>query len=378
MLKIMRACLLMLLGCRLLMGSLPAWGGTTSATEPTLTLSGDPGGPTLVIQGVLDPDIMHTILVAFHQRYPAMTLRYIDVSGRPNRSATGTARGFTPDLTMSSAMPWQYLRANNGHAMSLGEHTLPDDWPVASRWRNELVGLTAEPLVIVYRREYAQRFGVPRDHATLLQQLRQHRQALDGRVVTYDPACSDTGFTYLAEDARQSVQIWSLVAALGAAHAELTDSTGAMLEGLLSGRYLVGYNLIGSYAMRLARHHPELVVQVPEDYALIMQRLALIPRNAPHPDHARRFLHFLTSHEGQKLLAQKTALGTLRPADKPGNDMNVADHAAHFIRPGPGLLALVDPLKRSSLLARWQQSFNPSPRNDQRSRKTLCKDPASP
>ncbi|RKQ96382.1 iron(III) transport system substrate-binding protein [Kushneria sinocarnis] len=348
------------------------------AVEPALTLAGHADGPSLVVQGVLDPDIMQTLLSAFHRRHPTMTIRYIDVSGRPNRVPDKSLQDFQPDLVLSSAMPWQYLHANNGNAMSLGAQTLPTDWPDASRWRNELVGLTAEPLVIVYRREYARRFGIPRSHTALLRQLRQHRDALQGRVVTYDPARSDTGFTYLAEDARQSPQIWSLVAALGEAHTSLTDSTSDMLEGLISGRYLIGYNLIGSYASRAARRHSELKVQRPADYALVMQRLALIPTGAPHPGNARLLLQFLTGRKGQQLIARQTPLGALHPAVATTGDMHTTAGITRFIRPGPGLLALVDPLKRRSLLARWQQAFDADSRTDSGSDPTTSEDSTAP
>ena len=36
---------------------------------------------------------------------------------------------------------------------------------------------------------------------------------------------------------------------------------------------------------------------IPDDYALVMQRLALIPKRAPHPETARRFLDYLLSRQ---------------------------------------------------------------------------------
>ncbi|HET8800442.1 MAG TPA: substrate-binding domain-containing protein [Marinobacter sp.] len=53
------------------------------------------------------------------------------------------------------------------------------------------------------------------------------------------------------------------------------------------------------------RNHPDLIVQIPQDYALVMMRMAFIHRNAPHPVAAKVFMNFLLSYAGQKILAPR-------------------------------------------------------------------------
>ncbi|ARS51591.1 ABC transporter substrate-binding protein [Kushneria konosiri] len=342
----------------LLAGAPAATGATTlwTASPDHLHFQGK-GHERLDIQGVAEADIVRPILEAFHRHYPQITLNYRDASRGEHQTSASIPRDV--DLLMSSAMAQQYRLANAGLAQPLGEGVVNPLWPQDARWRDELIALTREPLVMVYRRELADSIPPPTDHASLLALLNRHRDALTGRVVTYDPARSPTGFMGVAQDVARSAEAWTLFEAMGEADTSLVDSTAAMLQGLIEGRYLIGYNLLGSYARRAIQHHPELVMQVPDDYALALQRLALIPRTAPHPDTARRFLAFITSSEGQSVMANRTPLGSpLAPHER----TDQAETSLEPIRLTPGLLALIDPLKRQALLHRWQTIFD----NDRR------------
>lgn len=312
------------------------------------------GSEMLNIQGVVEADILRPVLEAFHQRYPQITLDYRDASRGDRRQPDKVPRDV--DLLMSSAMAQQYRLANAGLAQPLGDGVINPAWPRNARWRDELIGLTHEPLVMVYRRELANMGPPPVDHASLLTFLNRHRPALTERIVTYNPAQSPTGFMAVAQDVARSPEAWTLFEAMGKTDAILQDSTAAMLKGLIEGRYLIGYNLIGSYARRAVRDHPELVLQVPGDYALALQRLALIPKTAPHPDTAKHFLAFITSNEGRQIMATRTPLGSpLLPHEHAAQ----VNKSLEPIQLTPGLLSLIDPLKRETLLHRWQTIFVP-------------------
>ncbi|WP_457807784.1 ABC transporter substrate-binding protein [Kushneria sp. EE4] len=309
----------------------------------------------LNIQGVVETDILRPVLEAFHRRYPQITLDYRDASRGDRRDPALVPADV--DLLMSSAMAQQYQLANAGLALPLGNGVINPDWPQDARWRDELVGLTLEPLVMVYRRELADIAPPPVDHASLLALLNGKHTALKGRVATYDPARSPTGFMAVARDITRSQEAWTLFEAMGAMDTRLLDATADMLEGLIEGRYLIGYNLIGSYARRAVEAHPELVLQVPTDYALALQRLALIPKTAPHPETARRFLAFITSSEGQQIMTSQTPLGSPLLTHE---NTDRGETSLEPIQLTPGLLALIDPLKHEALLDRWQTIFAPN------------------
>lgn len=338
----------------------PFWVATASAD--TLRFESDSTeARSLVIYGVLDPPQMRPLLEDFLRRNPDVSVAYHNLQTLELHARVLQERD-TPvaDVVMSPAMPWQYQLANEGLSQTL-DTPAADAWPSWARWRNELFGVTFEPIVMVYRRDLADRMTVPHSHAELLERLTREGDPLRGRVVTYDPRLSGAGYTYAIEDARISARYWDLVEALGRSNAALETTTSAMLEGLSEGRYWIGYNLIGSYVQDYVESHPELAMVVPRDYALVLQRLVMILRNAPHPETATRFVDYLLDESSQRLLAERTPLGAVHPAlEGEGTASQLRARLGDAIRPvriGPGLLATLDTLKRQTLLKQWQQAF---------------------
>ncbi|WP_242458060.1 ABC transporter substrate-binding protein [Halomonas sp. YLGW01] len=343
----------------LLLGTVPI-----AVAEETLRFPGTatPTQPLerLTIHGALDIPQIRPLLEDFHRRFPFVSLTYLNLTTLELNQRFLAAKTPSADVLISSAMPWQYRLANDGHAQPLASARAAD-WPAWARWRQELFAVTFEPIVMVYRRELAERFGAPQSHAELLELLEQHGQALRGRVVTYDPASSGAGYSYAVEEARLSPRYWELVAALGAADTVLEKTTSAMLEGLEEGEYWLGYNLLGSYARDVVAANPALTLVIPSDYALVTQRLALIPRRARHRATAQRFVDYLLGERGQRVLAEHTALGAVHPAlTGPGTANALKARLGDALRPirlSPALLATLDDLKRQALLARWQREF---------------------
>ncbi|RTR00222.1 ABC transporter substrate-binding protein [Halomonas nitroreducens] len=326
---------------------------------PAAPVAGQATGQ-LVIHGALDLVHIRPLLERFHRQHPGIELTYRNLGTLPLYERF-LATPDEVDVLISSAMPWQYRLANDGHAQPLGSAAAAA-WPDWARWRQELFAFTFEPVVMVVRRELIERFGRPQSHADLLALLQRHGTALAGRVVTYDPSRSGAGYTYAIEESRLSPRYWDLVAAFGQTRAQLVDTTGEMLAGLAEGRYWLGYNLLGSYARRVVAQDPALEMVIPDDYALVTQRLALMPRQAPHPRSARRFLDFLIGLEGQRVIAEQTALGAVHPElEGQGTADRLRATHGEALRPlalGPGLLATLDDLKRQALLARWRREFS--------------------
>jgi iron(III) transport system substrate-binding protein len=315
----------------------------------------------LDISGALDTPLIAPVLEDFHRLNPDIALTYRNLTTlEVYRTFIDGNEAPQADVVMSSAMPWQYQLANNGYARPL-ELANAERWPTWARWRQELFGITFEPVVIVYRKGLAERYGEINSHVDLLTLLEREREALRGRVVTYDPARSGAGYTYAVEEARLSPRYWELVAALGGVEADLKDTTQEMLDGLAEGRYLIGYNLLGSYAQGFVEDHPELEIVIPSDYALVMQRLAFLPRSADNPEAARRFFDYLLSEHGQRVISEQTPLGAVHPAlEGPGSASALRTQLGEALRPirlSPGLLATLDKLKREALLARWNREF---------------------
>lgn len=313
----------------------------------------------LVVEAALDRQVIAPLLEAFKRAYPDIALEYNDRSTLEVDRLVREARP-APDVVISSAMPWQLARINEGLAQPLLSEEARQ-WPAWAKWRNEVFGFTFEPIVTVYRLDLARHMIPPTTHADLHTILTTQQELLRGRVTTYSPGRSGVGYTLFQQDARYSPRFWDLVAAMGAAEVSLEATTQAMLDGLSEGKYWVGYNLLGSYAMHWAQEHSELIVQVPQDYALVMMRMAFVHRDAPHPNAAKAFVSFLLGVEGQRILAGSTPLFSVLPeVIGPYTAQRLRDQVGERLYPIPinaSLLAFVDPLRRDAFMSRWQREI---------------------
>lgn len=309
----------------------------------------------LVIEAALDREVVTPLLNAFSSAHPDVALTFHDRSTLEVDTLIETAEP-APDVVISSAMPWQMDRVNQHYARRL-DTPQARQWPSWAKWRNEVFGFTFEPIVMAYRLDLPRHMSPPATHADLHTLLTEKQRILDGKITTYSPAQSGVGYTLFQQDARYTPRFWDLVNALGDVNVKLEANTREMLQGLSAGRYWLGYNLLGSYAMVWAQQHPEVIVQVPQDYALVMMRMAFIHRDAPHPRAAETFLDFLLSHEGQRVLAGQTPLFSIRPdVTGPYTAQRLRDQVGDQLYPIPlnaSLLAFVDPQQRRAFMARW-------------------------
>lgn len=315
----------------------------------------------LVINAALDQSVIQPLLDKFMATHPDIEIEYHD----QNTQATDQSVSRQPvvaDVIISAAMAQQMGRVNQGYARRLNSPQV-QQWPQWAKWRNEVFGFTFEPIVMAYRLDLAQHMLPPTSHADLLKLLNDHRDILQHRVVTYTPQDSDLGYALYQQDARYSGRFWSLIQAMGRVQASTASETPDMLKGLSSGRYWLGYNLLGSYAMAWALEHPEVIVQVPQDYSLVVMRMAFIHKEAPHPQAAERFINFLLSFEGQHILAGETPLFSIHPDVKgPYTAQRLKDQVGPRLYPinmNASLLALLDRQRHQYFMQRWQQSFWP-------------------
>ncbi|QPL45865.1 ABC transporter substrate-binding protein [Halomonas sp. A40-4] len=320
----------------------------------------------LVVEAALDRQVVAPLLAAFEQAHPAIELIYRDRSTLEVNDLIATAEP-PPDVVISSAMPWQMNRVNQGYAQQL-DSAQASEWPDWAKWRNELFGFTFEPIVMAYRLDLARHILPPQTHADLHTLLSEQREVLQGKVTTYSPSESGIGYTLFQQDARYTDRFWDLVTVLGDADAELEANTRSMLEGLTEGRYWLGYNLLGSYAMVWAQENPEVIVQVPQDYALVMMRTGFIHRDAPNLRAAQAFMNFLLSRDGQRVLAAQTPLFSVRPdVVGPYTAQRLRDQVGDRLYPitlNASVLAFVDALRRDAFMARWQREFSRYQRGD--------------
>ena len=306
----------------------------------------------LTIYGNADRAELVGVVAAFHRLYPGIAVRYAELGSLDiyrRLVAETRARQPSADLVWSSAMALQVKLINDGFAQGYASPEKPA-LPPQAVWKNMGYGVTAEPIGIVYNRRLIPDAQMPRSHAALETLLRTRRALFTGRVTTFDPARSNVGYLYLAQDMAITRDSRALLRAIAATRPVLQANTGPMLAAVAAGKQAIAYNVIGSYALEQAKHDARLGVVLPSDYTIVTSRIAFITRDARAPAAAKLFLDLLLSRRGQILLAARS-LWPVR-TDVPARRLPAAQ--ARPIRVGPQLLVQLDRITRQRFLRDWR------------------------
>jgi iron(III) transport system substrate-binding protein len=326
-------------------------------------LSGDAAARTVVVYSALDEAIAVPLIKAFQAANPDLALDYrelqtIEIYDRVIKETD--AGGKTADVAISSAMDLQVKLANDGYARAINPASaaaLPK-WAI---WRDTAFALTFEPAAIVYNKQAFKDRAPPKTHGELTQFLKSAGDDFYGKIGTYDIERAGVGFLFLARDQEHYRDIWDLVKAMGAQGVKLYSNSSAILERVADGRFALGYNILGSYAEAWAQTAPDLGIILPSDYTVVMSRIGLVPEAAAAPDLGERFLDYLMSEDGQRVMAREVHLPAIHPNVR-GDDTIGAMQAAlgTQLRPvpvSPGLLVYLDQVKRARLIQHWNEAL---------------------
>ena len=119
------------------------------------------------------------------------------------------------------------------------------------------------------------------------------------RVATYDIARAGVGFLFATQDLLLANQFWRLTIALGETTARLFATSAEVLDAIERDEALIGYNVLGSYALARQQAGAPIGIVLPRDYTLWMSRVVVIPRAAAEPVAAKLFVDYLLSPRGQ-------------------------------------------------------------------------------
>jgi iron(III) transport system substrate-binding protein len=318
---------------------------------------------TLVVYSSLDLPLARPMIDGFQTINPGVAVRYEELLTGDiyDRIVKETDAGkATADVAFSSAMDLQVKLANDGYAQ-VSSLPMSGRWPRWANWRDTAYALTFEPAVFVYHKPSFASAAPPATREQLVAYLRRQGDAMHGKIATYDIERSGVGFMFLSRDQEQFPDIWSTVRAFGAAGIKLYSTSSAILERVADGRFVLGYNILGSYAAEWASHHPDVGIVLPKDYTIVMSRIGLVPTAAADADIGRKYLEYFMSVEGQTVLARKLHIAAVNP-DVTGENTASGLQATMGaqLRPvpvSPGLLVYLDQVKRERLIARWNEAL---------------------
>ncbi|PWC35579.1 extracellular solute-binding protein [Azospirillum sp. TSO22-1] len=332
--------------------------GAGLATEATFYPAPRAEAARLRVHAATDQPAMDALIRDFQDANPDVAIDYLDMNTAELYAGIVSPKGGPlPDLAISSAVDLQTKLVNDGYAQrhrSPATASLPD-W---ANWRDEAFGFTQEPAVIVYNRALVPEAEVPRSRDELIRLLHDRPERYRGRLTTYDVASSGIGYLFATQDSVASSQFWQLTDSLGDLGVKLACCTPDMMDLIERGEALIGYNLLGSYARARQAAGSPLGIVLPSDYTLVMSRVALIPRTAPQPALAGRFIDHLLSERGQSVIAAGPTFYAVSPlAQGPMSTERLTTDLggpAQRIVVGPALLVFLDDLKRGRFVKQWQ------------------------
>ena len=310
------------------------------------------GDMPFLLRSTTDIDILGPVIARFAERNPELTVTYEQwgsnaLFDRSRDECRGG--GAVADAVFSSAvqqMVWLVNAACATPYRSLATEALPE----TRRWRDELWGVTMEPAVIVYNTRLLAGDEVPRSRFALLDALRAEPDRYRGRIATYDIAESGLGFLFAYADSLEATTFGSMLEAFARVGAVATCCSAEIIGGVAEGRYLIAYNVLGSYVATAAGD--EVGTILPEDYTLVLSRGYMIPKGADRAEASGRLLEFLLTPEAQGMLA---AAGLV--ADMAAPETGLAPSARRSIPLTPALLVALDRNRRAQLLTRWSDAF---------------------
>lgn len=317
----------------------------------------------VVVYSTTDAKLVTPVIKDFEALYPGVKVEYGDMNSTEvyNRFVSeSAANAASADALWSSSMDLQIKLAADGLAMpykSPESGALPD-W---AKFKDTVYATTFEPIAIVYNKRLVPADEVPKTHADFVKLLNTKAEKYQRKVTTYDAEKSGVGFMLVNQDAKLDPKFWDIVKAMGARQVNLQSSTGTMMERIASGENLIGYNILGSYALTRAKKDPSIGVQYTSDYNLVLSRLVFVSKNAKHPNAGKLWVDYLLSKRGQTMLAEQADLYSVR-TDITGKDSGTGltkelGNAVKPIAVSADLLAGLDQTKRLEFMKQWQSSL---------------------
>jgi len=268
----------------------------------------------VVVYSALDTKAAQPLIKDFNALYPDIKVEYNDMNSTElyNRFIAEVASGQgSADVIWSSAMDLQVKLVDEGKALL---YKSPEGAKIPSwaNYKDQAWGTTYEPAVFIYNKRLVTGDEIPQDHAAFAKLITSKVDKYKGKVTTYDIEKSGVGFMFVVQDTKYFPGMQDLEKGFGASSYRVYGSTGNMLEKVSSGEHLLGYNVLGSYALVRAKKDPNLGVVLPKDYTLVLSRVMFIGKQAKNPNAGKVFADYILSQRGQKMIGSDVELFAVR------------------------------------------------------------------
>ena len=324
------------------------------------TIAGAKKEGKVVIYSALDTKAAQPLIKDFSALYPDVKVEYNDMNSTEmyNRFIAEVASGQgSADVMWSSAMDLQVKLVDEGQALAYKspEAAKLPGWSV---YKNQAYGTTYEPAVFIYNKRLVTADEVPADHAAFAKLINTKVDKFKGKVTTYDIEKSGVGFMFVVQDTKYFPGMKDIEKGFGATGYRVYSSTGNMLEKVSSGEHLLGYNVLGSYALVRAKKDANLGVQLPKDFTLVLSRVMFIGKSAKNPNAAKLWVDYILSQRGQKLIGSDVELFSIRDdVDAEYTAAKLNKQLGGTVKPIPvsgEITQMLDSKKRLEFLGEWK------------------------
>lgn len=332
------------------------FGSAISAQEATQRFKGAIGSIEIRLRTTTDIEIFAPTVLDFLSSHPEYSVHYEQWGSNDlyDRTVSECILGNpTADIVISSAVH-QMVKLVNDRCAAPWSSEVASALSDELTWRNEIWGITSEPAVMVYNKELVPEDQVPLTRFDLLDLLRPQNTRFAGRVATYDIQASGLGFLFAFMDAQEASTFGALMEAFARSGAVATCCSSEIINGVIEGRYLIAYNVLGSYANTIAKDQDVLGIIEPQDYTLVLSRAAILPGQVANSA-AGSFLDYLLSSKGQKQMSQQFLV--LSSEGRAKSIRDTSNFTQRLIELGPALLVAQDQATVSRFQKRWQDVF---------------------
>ena len=312
----------------------------------------DPAADLVVYSAAFKP-FCPSLLAGFAQAHPGVKLQFVDGVSTDLHAQylelhqSGQA---LPDVMWSSAMDLQMALVRMGHARPhRTAHT--QALPAWARYQDLAFCTTLEPLVGLRHTQYLGPHDGISTLAELADLMQQHPDVLRQRMACLDIEANGMGFLAMLVARAQGDSFERFIRLAAELGVQGHGSNPPLVQALVAERAVLAFPVLGAFAARAVLAHPQLAVCTSPAPRLGVSRVALIPKNAPHPAQAAGFVDFLLSPAGQDCMRQDG----LFPLQDLGQSEGLPPMAVQPLPIDDGFAPWLDGASREALRQDWRR-----------------------
>jgi len=261
----------------------------------------------LLVYSVMAADNWKPILTAFHKHYPWIEVKTLDLPGAEviRRYTAEVESGIATADFIAALTPsgWARILKENR-----AQRYVSPEIPHLPKWasRQEAVyAFSCDPSVMVWNTKIFPPDMVPKGLADLAEKVRKKPDFFRGRLTNYNDTSSYGMFGAWQLYKHHGEKLWTWLDIIGPV-TRPESSGGAQVEKILSGEYMMSYNVgVISLALSSVKKAGKLVGwKYMEDGNVVMLRGMAIPQKSVSVNSAKLLLDFILSQEGQVVMTK--------------------------------------------------------------------------